>query len=266
MKSLYIIPDRERIEESLQLSGKFGTYFEYNDFFLPSVLDDEVKKKDLIEFYKGLSRDRSRDTMHGAFLDVTIHSSDPKIRETSMLRVRQSMDIAREMGIRGVIFHTNIIANFKDKAYMDGWVEQNTRFFKGVLDEYPGIHVFMENMFDFDPDVLLQLAENLKNEPCFGVCLDYAHARISPTPIREWLDRLSPYIKHMHINDNDLEVDLHQSIGQGKINYEEYTHLMKEYGIEQSVLVEVRQIEEQVASLEYMKEHRVYPLDEGRTT
>ena len=158
MKSLYIIPNKERIEESLAISERYGAYFEYNDFFLPSVLDDIEEQEKLIEFYKGLPRDRSRDTLHGAFLDVTIHSSDSKIREISEMRIRQSMEIAKKLKIRGVIFHTNIIANFKDTAYMDGWVERNTHFFRSILCEYPGIYGFVENMFDFDPDVLLRIA------------------------------------------------------------------------------------------------------------
>ena len=91
MKSLYIIPKRDNIEESLRLSKEYNAYFEYNDFFIPAVLDDEEKKKELISFYKSLPRDRSRDTLHGAFLDVTLHSSDAKIREVSEFRVRQSM-------------------------------------------------------------------------------------------------------------------------------------------------------------------------------
>lgn len=261
MRSLYVIPDRDRIDKSLEICRKYGTYFEYNDFFLPSVLEDEEKIEELIHFYKNLGRDMSRDTLHGAFLDVTVHSSDPKIREISMLRVRQSMDIAQKMGVKGVIFHTNIIANFKDAAYMDGWVMQNTTFFKQILSEYPGICIYMENMFDLDPDVLLRLAENLKEEKYFGVCLDYAHARLSGMQAGEWVRSLAPYIKHMHINDNDLCVDRHWAIGKGKIDYEEYTSFMKKYDIEESVLVEVRMIEDQIASLEYMKENNIYPMD-----
>ena len=34
MKSLYIIPKKDNIEESLRLSREYGAYFEYNDFFL----------------------------------------------------------------------------------------------------------------------------------------------------------------------------------------------------------------------------------------
>ncbi|MBP3325240.1 MAG: sugar phosphate isomerase/epimerase [Coprococcus sp.] len=260
MRNLYIIPDKNKIEESLTISRKYGAYFEYNDFFEPSVLDDKKKKEELIRFYKQLDRDRSMDTLHGAFYDVTIHSSDSKIRKVSELRVRQSMEIAQKLGIRGVIFHTNIIPNFKVKCYMDGWVEQNTRFYKELLHEYPGIFVFMENMFDNEPDVLMQLADNMKDEKYFGVCFDYAHAAISPTPVSEWIRKLAPYIKHMHINDNDLKVDLHQAVGSGKIDYGEYARLLKEYGVETSVLVEIRGVQEQQVSLEYMKEKVIYPF------
>ncbi len=260
MKRLYIIPKRDNIEESLRLSKEYNAYFEYNDFFIPAVLDDDEKKKELIEFYKSLPRDRSNDTLHGAFLDVTLHSSDARIREVSELRVRQSMDIAKELGIRGVIFHTNMIANFKDPFYMKNWVNTNAAFYKKMLTEYPGIYIFVENMFDFDPDMLVELAQELKGEPYFGICLDYAHATISKVPAKEWLEVLKPYIKHMHINDNDLKDDLHKALGQGDIDYKLFTKLMSENKIETSVLVEVSQIENQIDSLEYMRKVGIYPL------
>ena len=44
MKKLLIIPKRDNIEESLRLSKEYNANFEYNDFFLPFVLDDEEKK------------------------------------------------------------------------------------------------------------------------------------------------------------------------------------------------------------------------------
>ena len=42
MKSVSIIPKRDNIEESLRLSNEYGANFEYNDFFLPFVLDDDM--------------------------------------------------------------------------------------------------------------------------------------------------------------------------------------------------------------------------------
>ena len=260
MRKISIIPRRDNIEESLRLSKKYNANFEYNDFFLPFVLDDEEKKKELIDFYKGLERDRSEDTMHGAFLDVTLHSSDSKIREISQLRVRQSMDIAKELGIRGVVFHTNMIANFKDAIYMKNWIDTNAAFYKKILAEYPGIYVFVENMFDFDPDMLLALAKEMEKEPYFGICLDYAHATISTVKAVEWFEVLKPYIKHMHINDNDLKDDLHMAVGTGKIDYKEFGELLRVSGIEPSILVEVSKLEDQKASLTFMEEEGIYPF------
>ena len=260
MKRVYIIPQKNNIEESVRLSKEYNAYFEYNDFFLPAILDNEEKKKELIEFYKKLPRDRSNDTIHGAFLDVTLHSIDDKIREVSELRVRQSMEIAKELGVRGVIFHTNMIANFKEATYMQNWVNTNAAFYKKILAEYPGIYVFVENMFDFDPDMLVKLAEKMKEEVYFGVCLDYAHATISKVAAKEWIKKLKTYIKHMHINDNDKKDDQHKALGQGEIDYKEYNCLMDENKLEVSVLVEVNSVEDQEASLKYMKKEKLYPF------
>lgn len=73
----------------------------------------------------------------------------------------------------------------------------------------------MENMFDSDPVILQKISEQLCVYSNFGVCLDYAHAHLSDTPIEEWIKALRQYIRHIHINDNDLRRDLHLAVGDG---------------------------------------------------
>ena len=260
MRKISIIPQREKIKESIRLSERYQANFEYNDFVLPSVLDDEKKQREIIEFYKRIDRDRSQDTMHGAFFDITLHSMDDRIRKVSEERVRQSMDIAKELGIRGVVFHTNMIANFKEPGYMKNWVDTNAAFYRKMGEEYPGIHIFVENIFDFEPDMICQLAKQMEGEPYFGICLDYAHATISRVGAPEWFEKLKPYIKHMHINDNDLKNDLHQALGTGKIEYGIFNKLLKDSGIEPTVLIEVNGLEQQEASLVYMEKNKIYPF------
>lgn len=262
MSERYIIPEQDDIEASLQLAGEYGAYFEYNDFFLPAVLDDEEKAEELIAFYKGLSRDRSRDILHGAFLDVTVHSEDVRVREISEYRVRQSLEIGKELGVRGVVFHTNFIPNFRTESYRKHWVESNERFWRKMLAEYADIEILMENMFDEEPFLLAQLAERMQDEPRFGVCLDYAHACVfgDAKRIGTWADALMPYTHHIHINDNDLQVDMHKAVGRGQIDWSEFTKLVKDSGQEPSVLVEVRSVNEQRASLEHMRGNAIYPL------
>ncbi len=260
MAGVYLVPDISHLEESIQLIQKHQGYFEYNDFFTGTVLDDKKKQIEIIDEYARVRTDFSKDTMHGAFLDVTVHSSDEKIRQVSELRVRQSMDIAKEMGLRGVVLHTNRLQGFRVEQYLKNWLETNEIFLRKICEEYPMQQVFMENMFDEAPDILAELAKRMIDVPNFGVCLDYAHAAISRTELDIWMQELAPYIKHMHINDNDLQNDLHDAVGSGQIDWKNFAEEMQRYHIEASVLVEVSGEEKQKKSLEYMKMHRIYPF------
>ena len=260
MKGLYLIPDRNRLEESLELTKIYQANYEYNDFFLAAVLEDKKKQLEIIDAYAKVRSDFSKDTMHGAFLDVTVHSSDAKIREISELRVRQSMDIAKEMGLRGAVFHTNRLYGFRDAVYLRNWADINERFFRTLCEEYPNQQVFMENMFDEAPDVLCEFAERMKDCENFGICLDYAHGAISEVAASGWMKQLAPYVKHMHINDNDLTNDLHAPIGDGQLDWEVFTNEIELYKMDTTVLVEVTGVEKQKKSLEYMAANHIFPL------
>ena len=260
MNQLYLVPDIQDIEHSVRLAEEYSCAFEYNDFYSPAVLDAPEKQEEIIAHYRKYRSDFSKDTMHGAFLDVTIHSSDSRIREVSMLRIRQSMEIAKELGLRGVVFHTGRLAGFRVDYYLSQWKEQNAVFFRKLSEEYPEQQIYMENMFDEAPDVMAELAEQMSAVENFGICLDYAHAALTDCPGREWVENLAPYIRHMHINDNDLKNDLHLPVGEGKIDWKKFDEIIRAYQADVTVLVEVSGYEAQKKSLEYMKQHGIYPL------
>lgn len=77
----------------------------------------------------------------------------------------------------------------------------------------------------------------------------------------EWIKTLAPYIRRIHINDNDLINDLHLTVGDGCLDWKEYDRLIRKYRVEASVLVELNGYEAQKKSLEYMKQHGIYPMD-----
>lgn len=259
MSQLYLVPDIRDIGHSIQLAGEYDCAFEYNDFYDPAVLDDPEKQEEIIACYKKYRRDFSMDTMHGAFLDVTIHSSDPRIREVSMLRIHQSMEIAKKLGLKAVIFHTGRLAGFRVDFYLEQWKKQNASFFRKLAEEYPDQQIYMENMFDEAPDILAGLAENMKDVKNFGVCLDYAHAALTGCPGSEWVETLADYICHIHINDNDLHNDLHQPLGTGQIDWKDFDCLLRKHQVDASVLIEVNGFDAQKKSLAYMKQHGIYP-------
>lgn len=260
MSIIEIIPKKEEISKSLELSAKYNAAFEYNDFFIPAVLDSPSQIDSLISFYSDLPRDRSNDTLHGAFLDIAIHSSDARIRQISDQRMRQSMNIAKNLGIRGVIFHTNLIANFYDKIYRQNWLEKNLAYFSALAAEYPDIEIFIENMFDLEPDMFAAFGEAAKNCPTLHLCLDVAHANLSHSSLKEWMELAHPYIRHIHINDNDGHFDLHQAVGQGNINWQEFDQLMRQYQIHSSLLIENNSVTQQQESLSYLEMNHFYPF------
>lgn len=261
MGQVYIIPDRKGILQSMSLLKEYDGAFEFNDFWAPAVLDDRRRQEEIIEHYAKYRTDFSKDTMHGAFLDVTIHSEDPLIRAASMQRVHQSMEIAKRMGLRGVVFHTGLLAGFRVEYYLKHWQTENTRFFTELAEKYPDQEIFMENMFDEVPVELAGLGEAMKEIPNFGICLDYAHGAVTRCPGQSWVQELAPYICHMHINDNDLKKDLHQPVGDGQIDWREFHSLIQRYKVDATVLVEVKGYEAQKKSLEYLKRHHIFPLD-----
>lgn len=248
----HIIPEYENIEKSLTLAEKYNAVFEYNDFFKPAIFENEEILEERIQFYLNLDRDRSKDTLHGIFLDLSIASQDTTIREYSKKRIRQSMEIADRLGVKGVIFHTGLIGGLTVDYYINGWVDAATELFTDLAKEYPNLMIYLENSFEFSPDAFLKLMDKVKDVENVKICLDYGHAALTLTPLEEWVKQMAPYIAHMHVNDHDLKADLHLAPGEGQINYNYYKELMEIYNVNVSTLLEVNGIERQTKALEFM--------------
>ena len=250
---LYMIPDFRSVNESAQYSEEQELRFEYNDFIFPSVLDDEKLVEERIAAYKMLNRDCSGDTMHGAFFDVTVFSFDAKIRETSMLRMRQSMEIAKKMGLRGVVFHGNHLPFLHGEIYDTNWRDRTEEAVRLLAKDYPEIEIFMENMFDDTPEMLGQLAERLTDVTNFGICLDYSHAQITSKNGAMWFERLGKRIRHIHVNDHCFAGDAHMTPGEGMTDWEEFFRLKDQYAPEATVLCEVSGLEKTKKGIEFLK-------------
>ncbi len=227
---------------------------------LQALLDDDVARERVMQKYLSTGRDLSEDTLHGVFFDICVNSGDPKIFAASDYRVRQSMEVARKMGLKAVVFHTNYIVNFRLQSYLDTWLEKNEAYWRKILREFPNQMIYMENMFDDAPAMLLALAERMADEPRFAVCLDIAHAMISGSPLSPWLSGLKPYVRHVHINDNDGREDLHRAIGSGVFDWTQYQDWMMSFSEKPSVLIEVRGFNDLQQSVQYMQKEKLYPF------
>ena len=256
---LGIIPDIDRLDDSLKLSWEYNTFFEYNDFFYPAIYQSEGETRRRINIYKSLDRDMSRDTMHGVFFDIAMTSTDEIIRNRSRVLMNNSMEIAANLGVKGVVFHTGINPGLWNRSYLDGWLDTAATWLDKLAKEYSHIDIYIENTFDKEPGVLTSLTDLLSHRKNVKLCLDYGHALLTDTEDEEWVKQMAPYVGHIHLNDHDMKEDLHLATGKGLIDFERFEDLMEEYEVDAQVLLELNGAQEQLEALKYMTK-----LEEGR--
>ena len=249
MKRILIIPKLNELSESLALAEEYDAGFEYNDFFMPDVLDNAALCEEIAEKYLAAELPEYC-TLHGAFFDVIPFSLDKKIREVSDLRIEQSIAAAKRTGAQAVVFHTNYNPFLNTSDYIADWIDQNEKYWSGIFEKHSDINIYFENMFDVSPDILAELSQRLCRFDNFGICFDYAHAAITNVPHEVWAKTLGKYVKHMHINDNDLKSDLHLAVGDGKIDFGEFYELYEKYLNGASVLIDTSSTDDQRRSLE----------------
>ena len=252
MKQILIIPDRAHMEQCLELAWQYHLGFEYNDFFVPDVLDDMSGTEAITAAYLRHSLPEYT-TVHGAFFDVIPFSMDSKIREIAALRIEQSINVAKQIGARAVVFHTNYNPFLNGESYNKKWLETNEIFWSGVLRRHSDISIYLENMFDASPDMMEKLSQQLGKYSNYGVCLDFAHAALSATPVEIWAKQLGTFVKHIHINDNDMVSDLHLAWGDGKMNRKLFYECYEKYMQGATVLIETASMENKIRSLDMLR-------------
>ena len=249
-----IIPDLLHLDDSLELAREYVLGFEFNDFFTPKVLDDDKRCDELITKYKDI-KVPGPVTNHGDFFDVLVFSDDEEIRKTGYKRIRQSLVVSERLGAVGTVFHSNICPQLYLPQYIDNWVDRNEECWRSICDEYPEHQIWLENMFDSDPAPMRRLAERLKDVENFGLCYDYAHAGCfgRDHDIDEWSEAVGPYVRHVHINDNDGKRDLHLPVGDGDMDWDKFLVYYDRYMKDVPVLIENTGVEAQRRSLVFLR-------------
>lgn len=258
MNKFLIVSRVDKIGEFKKISTEYNMGFEFNDFYMSDVLTDEKKQDEIIKIYKEAGIPEGS-TMHGAFFDVLVFSIDEEIARLSEKRLRQSLRIAKKIGVESVIFHTNANPFLSSENYVKRTVNKTIEVFSELLKEYPDINIYLENMFDDSPEILADISEGLKEYENYGVCFDYAHAVLSASPVDKWVRVLSEYIKHIHINDNDLKNDSHLAVGDGCIDWSKFKRYVDKYFSDCTILIETNTPEEQLRSITFMKKLGIIP-------
>jgi len=154
----------------------------------------------------------------GAYIDLNPGTSEPKIRKITKItkeKVIQSIDFAKRINAEEIIFLSTYIPFINVEFYEQGWLESSKIFWKEILKEESTIKISLCNTFEFNPDYLINIVENIDKDN-FGLAFDIGHALLwGKISILSWYKRIEKYLNTIYLHSNDGKGDLHISFKKG---------------------------------------------------
>lgn len=211
--------------------------------YLPMVLENQINPEigisgDVIDMYPReafqtmaslLHQEGLVITLHGPFFDLVPGAMDKKMLQASRDRLREAFDLIPVFEPRSIVCHTG----YDRKRYpdaQDGWLETAVETWRPLIDGLEGTQtaLMIENVYEKTPRMLLRLLKGLNSEKA-GFCFDTGHMNVfSETDMDGWLEAMTPFLKQVHLHDNDGLRDDHLAIGAGKIDFDRlFAHIEK---------------------------------------
>lgn len=219
MDKVLLACDHYNFNECLELANERGLGLEIQTYAYPDALDNHPE---WLTIYEHKLRDFAGPvTMHGAFMDMTSASLDPKIVAVAHERYLQNLEIAARLNAQVIVFHANYLTNMRNIPFRRGWTDRQVQFWGRMAETAGamGIRLALENMWEYDPaligDVLRQV-----NSTFLITCLDVGHVHLfSEVPFKNWLTDLDGFIQYCHLNNNGGRVDEHRGFDDGVLDY-----------------------------------------------
>jgi sugar phosphate isomerase/epimerase len=160
-------------------------------------------------------------TLHAPFWDLSLGSVDEEIRKLSVKRIVTSLNIAKSLNAKNVVFHSG----YTETSYISSpELEWNSRFYASLAEilDYAGsfgVKVALENVYERDAGFFMSACEVFRNKG-LGICFDCGHYNVyAASPVEEWLGALAPHLRAVHLHSNNGRADEHLAVGDGNIDF-----------------------------------------------
>lgn len=210
-----------RDDSDIARASHFGV--EIVDYLAPGSLDEEETKLRVDEKLRGIDRR----ILHGPLEDQIPLKDDAPTRSATLEHLRHAFELAIHHHAPRVVFHSGFDPQ---NCKAQRWLRDSVLFWKEYMDgKPPGFSICIENVCDDEPEPLAELVD--RTGDCrISLCLDIGHASInSARPLRDWVETLGPRIGHVHLHNNDGEVDRHWPPARGIIRVAETLDLLLQH-------------------------------------
>ena len=231
---------------------KYGFGLEIAEYSTAWNLDRrfEVTDPRVKESLKGISRS----ILHAPVNELFPCAVDEKARELAAYRYRQAIDLAKSYGSEKIVIHGGYTPWFYHPVW---YVSQSISFWKQFLKENPDVNIMLENVLETTPDLIVDIVEGV-NDPRLRMCFDVGHINAySYVPILDWLETCSPWIGHIHVNNNDGREDQHNGLQDGSVPVKELLKKINTLCPDATITLEMTEMK---SSLEWLIKERIWHL------
>lgn len=240
--------------ECVTLAHEFHTGIEVQTFAFPPLLTNDWRET-LFSYQKHLRDVPGEIAVHGPFMDLAGGSLDPLINNVVRERVSQTLYVAGELGARTLVFHANFISMIRTSEYRDGWTARQIEFWGPLAQQaWAAGHVIaLENMWEYEPEIIGNVLRTV-DSPGLRSCVDVGHTHLfSNVPLEQWLARLDGYVAHVHVNNNNGNLDCHQGLDDGVLDYRQLMPRLRGLGSDPSISLEIEEADDMRRSLEFLR-------------
>lgn len=197
-----------------------------------------------------------RTTLHAPFHDFNPGSSKRRLHKASRRTAEQSLQLAKKLGAKRVVFHPGLAYGSDSKA-QQLWLKNCLTFWPEFLEQAATFDctLCVENIYEGEPEIFMELLEAI-NSPNLGHVFDIGHWNIFSTrKLVDWLDTTAPYLKHLHLHDNHGERDEHLAIGQGYVPFSTLFTWLEEKNIAPTLTLESHNLPDVEISLKALERY-----------
>lgn len=233
-RQLAIIMDISKLDIQTLIDMNVGIE---SQSFPQHILDDGYEH--IIQIYKEkLANFNNIISLHGSSFDLNPGSTDNKILEVTKYRYLESINIAKEIGAKYVIFHSQLNPLISVKRIRKLKLDNQIKFWKDLLEEIKdiGIIILIENEYDDNYEELLYILKEVNSDK-LKMCLDTGHVlAYSKVTLREWILGMKDYIDYVHLHFNDTTCDSHDAPNEDEL--ELFKNLLDEANINPIISLE----------------------------
>lgn len=240
------------LQEAVDIANQLKCGLEISRFGRLADIEEnfEINKKE----YKEILDDFDGEVnLHGFFSNLNFSAKDPLIKEISIKRYYQSLELAECFDVSTVVFHTCFNNLLKQKQYQEMFFLDNVEFFKEFIKNFErlGITATLENVHEPTPELIRSIIAAV-NSPYFRATVDIGHANLhSEMSVSNWIREYGIMLHHMHFHNNFKDEDSHSSLLKGNVNIKEILIALKEMHLYPSITFEIFNKEALFESVEY---------------